>query len=185
MTDNVQPFDPSAMIKRITRNHAPGKRDPIGEPEGVIRRPDQFDQSYHGSTIIICKDIADILTKRWPGYQWAVQPNERGRVIDVFNLHCHTEFAYTIRMNDIMHDPSRRVAYRAGAEILKRFNMPERFDPAAVATAPRDLKGQMIPDISDMPNSKMKRDAEIARKLATGEWSIVETPEGRYLRTNR
>ena len=76
-------------------------------------------------------------------------------------------------------------AQKAGAEILKRFDMPDRFSPAAVATAPRDMNGQMIPDITDLPNNKLKRDAEIARKLATGEWSIVDTPEGRYLRTNR
>jgi hypothetical protein len=185
MTDNAQAFDPTAMIKRITRNHRPGKHDPIGEAEGVIKRPDQFDSSYHSSTVILCKDIAAILTKKWPKYQWAVKPNQAGRVIDIYNLHCHTEFAYTIRMVDIMHDPSRREAYRAGAEMLKRFNMPERFSPAAVATAPRDLKGQMIPDISDLPDTKMKRDAEIANKLATGEWSIVDTAEGRYLRKNR
>lgn len=185
MTDNVQTFDPAAMIKRITRNHRPGKHDPIGEAEGVIKHPDQFDNSYHASTVIICKDIAAILTKRWPGYQWAVKPNAAGKVIDIYNLHCHTEFAYTIRMIDIMNDPSRREAHRAGAEILKRFNMPQRFSPAVVANAPRDMKGQMIPDITDLPDRKLKRDAEIASKLASGEWSIVDTPEGRYLRKNR
>lgn len=185
MTDNVQTFDPTRVIKRITRNHAPGKKDLHGEAEGLITRPDQFHADYDSSTKIICKDIADILTKQWPGYQWAIKPNKRGQVIDIYNLHCHTEFAYTIRMVDIMHDPSRRQAYKAGAELLRRFRLPDRFSPAAIATAPRDAMGMMIPDIEDLADAKMRRDAEVAMKLATGEWSIVQTPEGPYLRKNR
>jgi len=181
----VQSFDPAAMIKRVTRNHAPGRKEAMAEAEGVIQRPEDFDSSYSASTVLLCKDIAAILTNQWPGYQWAIKPNNAGQVIDIFNLHCHTEFAYTIRMIDIMNDPSRREAHRAGAEILRRFGLSDRFSPAEVANAPRDSRQNMIPDISDLPDSKMKRDAEIASKLASGEWSIVDTPEGRYLRTNR
>ena len=109
------------------------------------------------------------------------------QVIDVFNLHLHSEYGFTIRMDDIMDDPRRLWAYRAGGELLARFGMPTRFGAATeqLRTAARDMRGNLIPDISDLEDKKAKRNAEIARKLASGEWSIVETEEGQYLRSNR
>jgi len=162
-----------------------GKLDPHGEAEGVINNPKDFDKSYHGSTQILCKDIADILTKRYGGWLWAVQPQEFGQVINVFNLNLSTQFGYTIRMVDIMNDPNRKQAYAAGHEILRGFNMPDRFNAVAVMEMPRDAQGNGIPDISDFDNKKQVRDAEIARKLDSGEWVIVEANGQRYLRAKR
>jgi len=175
----------TTTINRIRTGRHVGRQDVGAEPEGVITRPDQFDSSYHGSTEIICKDIADHLVKRFRGWAWAIQPNEFGRIINIFNLHLSSEFGYTIRMVDIMNDPRRREAIRAGHEILRRFRMPDHFDPDAVMEMPRDLKGQGIPDISDFKNRKQARDAEIAHKLATGEWQIVEVDGMRYLRAKK
>lgn len=175
----------ATTISQATNKRRTGVLDEGAEPEGVITNPNELDSSYHGSTAILCKDIAEILVKRYGGWAWAVQPNEFGQIINVYNLHCHTEFGYTIRMVDIMNDPSRREAVRAGGEILRRFRMPDRFNAARVQEAPRDANNMMIPDIEDFPNKKMVRDAEVARKLATGEWQIVEANGMRYLRTTR
>jgi len=135
----------STAIDRFVRPKV-GKVDPIGEAEGVIGQPKDFDKSYHGSTVILCKDIATILTKRYPDWAWAVQPQEFGQVINVFCLQLHTEFGYTIRMVDIMNDPNRREAVKAGHEILRRFGMPDRFNAVKVMEMPRDMRGQGIPE---------------------------------------
>ena len=159
----------------------------VGEEdaEGEVTHPDQLDQHYHASTVILVKDIAEILTKQYPGWAWAVQPDDRGGVINIFNLHCHTEMGFTIRMSDIMDDPRRRWASRAGGELLERFRMPTKLDTGILQEAPRDARGMLIPTLTDFEESRLKRNAEVAYKLASGEWSIVDTPEGRYLRTHR
>jgi hypothetical protein len=162
-----------------------GRRDVGAEPEGIIHDPRDLDSSYHSSTQILCKDIADLLTKHYSGWLWAVQPNASGQIINVFCLNLHSMYGYTIRMADIMDDPRRKEALRAGGEILSRFGMPHRFDAAALAAAPRDMAGNCIPDISDFKSKKRRREAEIARKLATGEWMIVEADGHRYLRAKK
>lgn len=179
--DNVQPID----LKRVQHTLWAGVKDKGADAEGVVTHPDQLSAHNHASTVILVKDIADILVKRYPDWAWAVQPDERGQVINIYNLHCHTEYAYTIRMDDIMYDPRRREAYKAGHDILRRFRQPDRMNPEKLAESPRDAKGMLIPDISDFPASKERDNAHVAMMLATKEWEIVETAEGhRYLRKN-
>ena len=175
----------STAIDRFISKPKVGKLDPLGEAEGVIGRPDQFDKSYHASTVILVKDIAGVLCNLYPDWAWAVQPQEFGQVINVFCLQLHTEFGYTIRMADIMNDPRRREAVKAGHEILRRFGMPNRFNAVKVAEMPRDMRGQGIPDISDFADKKMIRDTEIARKRDSGEWQIVEADGHGYLRAKK
>lgn len=162
-----------------------GKHDPHGEAEGNLTHPDQLSTHHHSSTVILCKAIADKLTKQYPGWAWAVQPDERGQIINIYCMNLHTKYGYTIRMVDIMNDPSHREAYRAGGEILRRFNMPNRFDAAALQAAPRDLDGNPIPDISDFASKRQRERAEVAKKLSTGEWEIFEAEGHRYLRIKK
>jgi hypothetical protein len=184
--DNVVTLDSTrAMLKSITQRHKAGRRDYNAEPEGVVNTPTELSKNYHSSTVILCKDIADLLVRHYPDWAWAVQPDEFGKVINIFNLNLHSEYGYTIRMVDIMYDPSRREAIKAGAEILKRFNMPKRMDRTRLAEAPRDARGMCIPDISDFKSKKERMNAEIAMGLATGKMEIVETPDGkRYLKVD-
>jgi hypothetical protein len=179
--NNVEALD----LNRIARTVASGIKDQGADAEGEVHHPAQLDRYNHASTVILVKDIADILVKQYPGWAWAVQPDERGGVINIFNLHCHTEMGFTIRMDDIADDPQHKWAYRAGGELLERFRMPTKLDTGALKEAPRDSRGMLIPNLTDFEESRLKRNAEVAYKLATGEWSIVETENGRYLRTHR
>jgi hypothetical protein len=184
MSEAVE-FDLQGAYRRAVALTKPGKRDPHGEAEGVVTKPSQLDEHYHASTVIMCKDIADILVKRYPGWSWAVQPQDFGQVVNIFNLHLHSEFAYTIRYDDIMNDPRRRQAIKGGHEILRRFGVSDRMIPYKLAELPRDARGNCIPDISDMADRKMKQEAEIARGLATGRMEIVRDSEGnQYLKVN-
>jgi hypothetical protein len=184
--DNTEAFDLQAAAKRAQRLLAPGVKDKGGDAEGEVYHPSQLDQHYSASTVILCKDIADILVRNFPDWAWAVQPDERGGVINIFNLNCHESLGYTIH-GEILNDPSvrRREVIKAGGEILERFRMPHKMDREQLAEAPRDARGMLIPDLHGLNMVKEKRNAEIALKLATGEWEIVETPEGRYIRSTR
>jgi hypothetical protein len=183
--DNAEVFDLEAAMRRADHALTPGKKDIFGEAEGEVSAPEGLEQHNTSSTVILVKDIADILTKRYPGWAWAVQPDEHGGIINIFNLHLHTSYGFTIRMDDIMDDPRRRLATVAGHTILRRFRMPDRMNPEELLEVPRDLEGMCIPDISDFKSGKERDNAMIALKLATGEWSIVEGPNGKYLRKNR
>jgi hypothetical protein len=108
--ENTQTMDMGLLANKMRQIKSPRRHDPIGEPEGVISNPNQFDPTYHSDYVMICKEIADILTKRYPGWLWAVKPNQTGRVIDVFCMQLHDAYGYTIRMVDILHDPRRKQA---------------------------------------------------------------------------
>ena len=173
-------------LKRIIRQGGMGGRfDPMADPEGWIFKPSAFSAQYHASTTILVKDIGEILDRKYPGWSWVVMPDERNEVINIFNWHLHDTFGYRIKMIDIMYDPGRREALRAGGEILRRFGLtPGPLNSVMaeqIAQLPRDAAGKAIPDISDWAAGKMRTNAEIANALATGRGTIVTQPDGRRM----
>lgn len=158
-----------------------GKRDPFGDPEGVVKNINDLD--VNASTVILVKDIADKLVHHYPGWQWAVQPDERGQMVNIFCQNLHNMYGYRIRMVDIMNDPARREVIKGGGEILERFKQPTRMDPELLASAPRDLRGNCIPDLTGVASKQDKHRARIAKALADGSMQIMEGPDGkRYAR---
>jgi len=112
----------------------------------LVVHPRQLE--IHASLAILAKDIATILEKHFPGWAWAIEPDERGMVINIKNLHLHDEWGYTIRTVEIHNDPKRRLAYTAGWEILNRFGLEARGLGQQVdrlALLPRDAKGRVQP----------------------------------------
>ena len=183
---NSEVFDLQGAVRRYNRLTSSGIKDAGADAEGVVHHPDQLDPFNHASTVILCKDIADLLVRNFPDYLWTVEPDERGGVINIRNLNCHDELGYTIHGN-LLDDPAvrRREVIKAGGEILERFRQPHRMNRELLAEAPRDARGRLIPDLQGLNMAKAKREAEIATKLASGEWEIVDTPEGRYIRSTR
>jgi len=138
--------------------------DPIGEPEGEISHPDQFDN--HSSLVLCVKDGMRLLQKYYPGHKWGIQLNEKGRMISVFNLLLHDVWGYTIRADEVEHDPRRRRFLTAGGELLERFGLrPGKFDLHAYAALPKDIKGRCIPIISDLEHANARKEMK-KRKLA-------------------
>lgn len=149
-----------------------GRRDPNGEPEGVVQHPGQLMVS--AATQLLTKDIADVLTKRWPGFRWAIQPNEAGKVFNLFCLDFHSRWGYVIRYDDVMNDPRRRQAILAGRAILKRFRYHgDRYDPVQLAHMPRDAQGECYPDVQGLKRTRFTRQAELGYKLKTGDARVV------------
>ena len=148
-------------------------RDTGGEPEGIIHSPQQF-VGLSASHEILTKDIADILMKKFPGFRWAVQPNPKGGVFNIFCLDFHSVWGYVIRHADIAHDPRRKEAVRAARELLALFRYPgSRYKPELMAQIKRNRKGEAIPDCSGMKPSRFKKKAEVEYKLAIGEARVV------------
>lgn len=155
-----------------------GKRDPNGSPEGVVDNPNDLIE-LHGSTMILVKDIADKLTKRWPGFRWAIQPNEAGGVFNVFCLDFHDTWGYVIRYDDIMNDPKRTQALKAGREILQRFRWHgDKYDPVQMASLPRNAKGQCYPDVQGLKASRFTRQEKLRYALATGKAKVILQGDG-------
>lgn len=167
------------------------KYDPFGEPEGVIQDPNHFHPGYHGSTIIIVKEIGTFLKKTYPGWGWVVQVNEFGHMIYILNQHLHPTYGARIRMEDVMQNPdhSRRIIQKNVGEILERFGMLRMGlrgeNLSRLASAPRDGAGNCIPEISDLPDKKAAHQAEIAKKIANGDIQVYEVNGQKYARIKK
>lgn len=156
----------------------PAVRDTGADPEGVAQHPDEL-LGLHASLHILCKDTADLLVKHYPGFLWAVQPDQRGQIINILCLNFHDQFAYTIKVAHLDVDPQRREVIKAGSELLRRFRYPgTRFDLATANNVPRDAAGKAIPDLSDMPASRNKTNAEIALAYAEGRAQVLPGADG-------
>jgi len=174
-------------VKSLER--APGKYDDNAEPEGVIHDPNDFHKDYHASTILLVKQIGDYLNKNYPGWAWVIQANEAGRMIDILNHHCHTSMGYRIRMADIINDPRLHCVKMGAGELLERFGFLRiglrGENLSRLTLLPRDGAGHLIPEISDIKDKKLRTNAEVARKMATGEYRIFEINGKKMLRVKK
>jgi hypothetical protein len=129
---------------------------PAGEPEGEISNPDQFDN--HASLVILAKDGMAMLNKHFPDHMWAIQINERGHVLNVFNHALHDQWGYVLRTVEVEHDPTRKCFLRAGGEILERFGMPRgKFDLHIYAALKKDVRGCCLPILNDLERADAKK----------------------------
>lgn len=119
------------------------RRDPDGEPEGEIFNPDKFDN--HSSLKLVAKEGMNVLTTHYPGHMWAIQINQFGRVLHVFNHALHDQWGYLIHLSEVEHLPTRKVFLHAGGIILERFGLkPGKFDINEYAKLKKDPKGRCV-----------------------------------------
>ena len=162
--------DLSAALERAMR---PVSRDG-GDPEGVAQHPDEL-IGLNASLHILVKDTADLLVRRFPGFLWAVKPDQRGGVIDIYCLNFSASYGYTIRLLELQTDPKMREVVRGGAEILRRFRYPgTRFDRELANNVPRGPDGEAIPDLSDKQRSRRRDRSELDLAFAQGKAEIVD-----------
>lgn len=94
-------------------------RDPHGDPEGTVANPQGL--RVNASLVILVKDCADMLERHYPGWGWAVGPDERGGIINIFCVKLSMSSGYTLHTKALQFDLSRRSVLKAGGEILERF----------------------------------------------------------------
>lgn len=170
-----------AAVDNYVRTHRVGASfngyDPHGEPEGFVEHP--ADLIAKAGTTILCKDMADLLTRHYPGFRWAIQPSEFGGVFNLFCLDFSSRWGYRIKMVDIVNDPKRRVVVVAGQEILRRFGYPGNvFRPHLMATVKRNRQGEAIPDVSDLKASRHTEAARLDAALANGTAKVIGQRDG-------
>lgn len=177
------PGNPVAMPGRFDT----GVRDEGGEAEGVIGNPHEFDD-VHASTKLLTMDVATKIQKTYPFFRWALQPSDRGQIMNVFCLDLHQEYGYTIRFVDIMNDPGRKEAIRAAGEILERCGYTHRnargaivYDKQVMAEMTRDNRGNVFPDVDDHLTKKRKNNIEIEKAIAEGRADVMTLENGETL----
>lgn len=143
-------------------------RDPNGEPEGMSANPNALELS--AATSVLMKDIIAVLTRTYLGFRWAIQPDERGRVFNVFCLDFSARYGYVIRFADVQNDPERKEAVRAAGEILARFHYRgRRYDPVKMAEVVRRPDGEAVPDLSDNKRKKVTDKNAVERAYYGGK----------------
>lgn len=142
-------------------------RDPNGEPEGMSSNPNALELS--AATSVLMKDIIKRLTQTYIGFRWAIQPDERGKVFNIFCLDFSARYGFVIRFADVQDDPDRKAAVYAGGEILARFNYRGRmYDPTKMAEVVRRPNGEAVPDLSDHRSKKVKDKNAVERAYYGG-----------------
>lgn len=127
--------------------------DLLADPEGIVTTPELL--QARSSTVILVKEMADTLERHYRGWLWAVQPDERGGVINVFSLRLSGKWGYRVHTRNAQVD-ARKWALIAGGEILERFRQRRApYDHSRWASAPRHL-GLVDMDITDM-EAKVRR----------------------------
>jgi hypothetical protein len=130
--------------------------DRHAEPEGEVQRPDQL--KVRALLVNLARDGMALLHKHYPGWHWAIQINQFGGMMNIFNLHLHDTWGFAIRIIEAERDPSRNIFVKAGGDILERFKMPRRgIDFSLLVTMKRDLRGRGIPHLSDLEHASAKR----------------------------
>jgi len=97
----------------------------------------------------LSKQMADTLTKHFPGYLWGVQVRARQGIADIRNLSLAGNWGYRLKLNDhYTASDWDRQCMLAGGEILERFKASRRrADEEAIAHMPTDFAGRHRPDL--------------------------------------
>lgn len=143
--------------------------------EGFVSRAEDV-QDAKASTILLMKGIGDALEKHYPGWMWAIQPDDRGGVLNIRSLRLSGEWGYVFLLRDIQDDPRHQKAVRAAGEILERFGVPRgTYRYADWKGAPKDIGGVAFADITDKPLKvrRHQRDAALTGAVRSGRVKLT------------
>jgi hypothetical protein len=148
-------------------------RDPNGDPEGYCLDANALDAK--ASTIVLLKDCADYLERHYPGWLWALSPDERGGVFNLFSMRLSGKWGYTFKTETLQHDVRRKALLRGAGELLERFGCragPYRHDHWSTL---KQLHGLPMADVSDKQGRERRefRTDSIKQGLANGTARII------------
>lgn len=146
--------------------------DPLADPEGYVTDPAKLQCS--ASTFLLVKDIADKLEKLYPGWMWAVQPDERGGVVNIFSMRLSMRWGYRMHTRNVQEDPNRKLAMQAGGEILERFGQVRGPYEYSRWKAANRYMGMLDFDISDKSAAVQRRhrDDQFTQDVRSGRIKI-------------
>jgi hypothetical protein len=106
--------------------------------------------------ILLVKNAADTLEKHFPGWMWALKPDEAGGIIDIMSLRISAKRGYTLHTKNVQEDVEFKLVMRAGGELLERYGF-RRGRYSQEEWHRRELvMGQFIPDLSDQSRVKQR-----------------------------
>jgi hypothetical protein len=157
----------------------PNLLDANADPEGIVTNPDQL-RAIDASLVILVKDMAAKLEQHYPGWLWAVQPDKRGGVINIYSLRLSGRWGYRIFTKNIQNDPQRKLAIEAGGHILERFGFRRRAYDIAEWRAAKRYIGSVAMDITDKDKRTQRRyrDDEFTAAIRSGkiQLRVKDTP---------
>lgn len=149
------------------------QRDPNGDPEGYCLDPEALDA--RASTVVMVKNCADYLERTYPGWLWALSPDERGGVVNLFSMRLSGRWGYTFKTETLQHDVNNKALMRGAGELLERFGChagPYRHDHWSTL---KQLHGLPVADVSDKNRQERRefRTDSIKQGLRNGTARIV------------
>lgn len=157
-----------------------------GDPNGMVYDPGQLLQG--ASSVILCKEIGELLERHYSGHQWFIEVDNHGGIIKIWAGSCSGEWGFMLKIADVQNSPGalRRAIVAAGGEILERYSQPPgRYNREAWLAAPRYATGELKPELSDKPAStrRRERDEVIDRLVREGaiEMDWVDHGDSRHL----
>lgn len=112
---------------------------------------DDGDSAVSIHDYLTSKQLAEVLTSAYPGYQWAVRVQWDQGVADIMCMDLPPNYAYRIKLigGAAFSASSFELAAKTGAgEILERFNLSRsHFKADEYETAPVDFRGLPVGDV--------------------------------------
>jgi hypothetical protein len=154
---------------------ATNPKDAHGDPEGTVF--DAGDLQCSASLVVLVKGAADTLERHYPGWLWAIEPDERGGVVNVFCMRLSGQWGYTLKIATLQTDVNFQRVMRAGGELLERFGFAARgYDSQrdAYRAKPMHLQ-QFRADVSDKSKAVQRsyRTHQLQVALREGHARIV------------
>ncbi len=117
--------------------------DIVYDPRNAVRNVGEM---------VLSKNIADMICKKYPiekGHRWGIHVDGNGGVLHIYNLNLSQKFGYTLKLSQVVNDPTFKRAVDAAGEILERFDVRRsKIAQAAndIGIIPSDFTGHLIFD---------------------------------------
>lgn len=89
------------------------KQSIFNEEESIFEKHDQ----------ILAKELGDLLFKHYPKYMWLVNVSSHQGVVQIMLGNVMGKYGFTIKIQNVIEDPSRKRVILAGGEVLERYNL--------------------------------------------------------------
>ncbi len=157
-------------------------KDPMGEPEGLVYKPDHL--LIEASFASFVTNGAIVLEANYPGWQWLLQPGQFAGMVNVFSAILGTKWGYQINVpREIRNTDQRAVWLRAGGELLERFGCPRGgFRSGSLDNTMRHpITGEFLPNADDVGSKQARARADIEARIAKGEIKLIPAGDGRFV----
>jgi len=123
----------------------------------------------------LCKRIAAVLERQYPGWLWAIRPDEAGGIIDIFSVRIDGKWGYTLHTDPLHEDENLRAVTEAGGEILERYGFPRGAYSYDVWKAGNWRFGTLVPLLTDKERGMQRAmHAQMVRQgIATGQIGLI------------